>query len=177
MSARDLQKRLVLSGRYIVHTRGGWRPDAIAHMNTAGARLHLSPEARRELRALVEEYKKTGRSLKVDATGALPLLYRLVSWKTGVPGQISIATGVTDYAEYLLTNIRHPDWRAAGLRLADPIGVCAATLTRDRELILGLRSTAVLDRPNTWHVVPGGHPNRRSRCWTGYLTSCSMKLE
>lgn len=110
--------------------------------------------------ALVERHIAEGRPLLTTADGSLPPLYRLDSLTTE-PDRLVLHTSPTDYAEHLLTNVDHPEWRAErgdGV-MADAIGVSGVVRTADDRTFVGRRSGRTHEAPGAFHVAPSGHPH------------------
>jgi len=82
-------------------------------------------------------------------------LLRLVAY-TGSPSSLELSLGDTTYAEFLGTNCnpaRHAQvpWD----QLANPLGTSALIVTRDGQLVLGLRGDSVMHYRNQVHTIGG----------------------
>jgi ADP-ribose pyrophosphatase YjhB (NUDIX family) len=109
---------------------------------------------------LIARYFDSGRPLLTDRNGSLPLLYRLDGVDLDQTGLV-IRTSETDYAEHLLTNVEHPEWRlerGPGV-MAEAIGVSAVVQTSDGHVVLGRRSPRTHEGVGALHVIPSGHPH------------------
>lgn len=115
-------------------------------------------EGRREL---IARYTREGRPLIADAEGVLPPLYRLEGIAVSASGALSLTTSATDYAEYLLTNVEHPEWRTTRGEevMSDALGISAVLRTRDNVIVVGLRSRRIHEAAGALHVIPSGHPH------------------
>ena len=75
-------------------------------------RIILDPAQESEKRSIIENQKRSGKTVHI-----LPL-YRFRSLSED-PGGIIFDLGYTDFGEYLLTDISHPEWNAAERGNAD----------------------------------------------------------
>lgn len=134
--------------------------DAVRIDHDAAARPVLDDARRRELAALLREREAEGRPLVRDAAGALPPLHRYLGFRVEPSGRIVIRAGRTDYGEYLLTNVRHPEWRwtLGPAAMSDPVGFSAVVLGSEGKVPLGVRAGGLEDA-GLVGVVPSGHPH------------------
>lgn len=109
---------------------------------------------------LVDRHIALGRPLLTLPDGSLPPLYRLDSLET-TGHRLILHTSPTDYAEHLLTNVDHPQWRAerGDDVMADAIGVSGVLRTADGFVLVGRRSGRTHEAPGAFHVIPSGHPH------------------
>lgn len=97
--------------------------------------------------------------LQRDATGRMPVLHRYV--RTDLRSDdASIAVGPTDYAEYLATNVAHPEWRGlhGDAALSDALGISGVLVGQDGRALLARRGASLAVDAGRFHVVPSGHP-------------------
>lgn len=135
--------------------------DAVTFRHADRRRAAWSDELAEQCRRLVRRYEREGRPLLTLDDGSLPPLYRLEEVVTASPTALVVATTTTDYADFLLSNVEHPEWRheRGDAAMADPIGVSALLRTADGEVIYGRRSGRTHDSPGAFHVLPSGHPH------------------
>lgn len=135
--------------------------EAVSFRHTDRRRPAWSDDLARRCRRLALRYEQEGRPLLTLEDGSLPPLYRLEEVVTVSPTELVLATSVTDYADFLLTNMDHPEWREehGDALMADPIGVSAVLRTADGAVIYGRRSGRTHDSPGAYHVLPSGHPH------------------
>lgn len=143
----------------------------------ASSRADLD-DLRSAKRELVARRARERRPFFVDARGELLPLHRLSSASIDAHGRITLRTGLTDYAEFVLTNVATPDRRRArgDASMSDALGVCAALVTSDERVLLGRRAAGLDDRPGALHVVPAGHPHPPDDPWTGLLAELDEEL-
>ncbi|MBI5432193.1 MAG: hypothetical protein HZA52_05110 [Planctomycetes bacterium] len=121
--------------------------------------VEWTDERRRSLLAVLEADRVGARKLERRPDGSLPSLYRLHGFRREGAGAV-LEVGPTDYAEYLATNVAHPEWRERlGARaLADPLGLSGVLLEGGGRIVLGRRSRDLPVDAGRFHVVPAGHP-------------------
>ncbi|MCC6407290.1 MAG: NUDIX domain-containing protein [Planctomycetes bacterium] len=121
--------------------------------------VEWTDERRQSLLAVLERDRVGARKLERRPDGSLPSLYRLHGVRREGE-RVALEVGTTDYAEYLATNVAHPEWRAMfGSRaLADPLGLSGVLLEGRGRIVLGRRSRDLPVDAGRWHIVPAGHP-------------------
>lgn len=146
-----------------------------AYDATSRARLD---DLRDEKGALVEQRQREGRPFQADERGELLPLHRLVAAALDERGRLALRTGLTDYAEFVLTNVARPARRSerGDASMSDALGVCAALVTSDERVLLGRRAARLDDRPGALHVVPAGHPHPPDAPWAGLLAELDEEL-
>lgn len=134
--------------------------------------LRLLPEEIAQARdELVRQRANSDQPLLTDSAGKLVPLYRLARCRSTRTGQLVLETEVTDYAEFIVTNLQRPRLRAqqGDAAMSDPLGVCAALVTCDDQLFLARRNLALDDQPSKLHVIPSGHAHPPQSLWHGLL--------
>ncbi|MEA2530311.1 MAG: hypothetical protein QOG89_1955 [Thermomicrobiales bacterium] len=81
---------------------------------------------------------------------------RLINWSVE-DRTLTLDLGVTDYREFVGTNLRHPELAVSHGReaLANPLGVSVAVTTADGKLLVQRRSEQVFEYPGFFHVCGG----------------------
>lgn len=153
-----MDRSLDVAGRYRILASGAWDPNEVRLTHDPHRVISLSREQERELQELIREREMTGLPLLREEAGRLPRLYRLCGYQTDASGALCLETGETDYAEYLLTNRRHPEWRdeIGPSALSDLIGFSTVVVTADGMVPVGMRSKKV-PGAGKLHVIPSGH--------------------
>lgn len=135
--------------------------DAVAVRHQAARRADFTGDLERRRLELIARYSQEGRPLIVDEHGLLPPLYRLDDITSSTKGALALTTSATDYAEYLLTNVEHPEWRQTREEnvMSDALGISAVLRTRDHFIVVGVRSRRTHEAAGSVHVLPSGHPH------------------
>jgi hypothetical protein len=148
-------------GRYEVMCTVSLPLSAVSIRHRSIRRASWSDELEHSRRRLVERCERERRPLLTSADGSLLPLYRLDAIAECSESSLVLATSATDYAEYMLTNLEHPEWRTerGAEVMSDPLGVSAVVRTADSVVLVGRRSGRPHDAPGALHVVPSGHPH------------------
>jgi 8-oxo-dGTP pyrophosphatase MutT (NUDIX family) len=114
--------------------------------------LSLDESATAEKKTVIDRLVQAGKKVEI-----LPL-YRFLSLEESMGG-IVFDLGHTDFGEYLLTDITHPEWNGTrgSASMAHPLSVSAVTFSSDNCLILGERGTRVANEPGKIQTIPGGY--------------------
>jgi 8-oxo-dGTP pyrophosphatase MutT (NUDIX family) len=149
----------LLCDRYLVRWSGDLPLDAIGQTYEAACVPELGGEEREALARMLARRERAGRPLIRLENGELPSLYRMLGFGLE-QGRLQLELGRTDYAEYLLTNVEHPEWREEkGDRvMSDALAVCAVLVTEDGRVPWGRRSRRIIESRSSFHLLPSGHP-------------------
>ncbi len=136
---------------YDLHLFGPLPPSKVWFRYNPRDRILLDPAQESEKKSIIENLKRSGKTVHI-----LPL-YRFRSLSED-PGGIIFDLGYTDFGEYLLTDISHPEWNAAdGVQMSHPLSISAVTETSDHSLLMGYRSAAVVSQAGKIQTLPGGY--------------------
>lgn len=162
---------LETSDRYRFEWTGDLPARALSSTYDPGAVAELGPAQRAELERMLARRAAAGEVLIRRPDGALPDLYRLLSFEASAR-ELRFRLGRTDYAEYLLTNVEHPEWRRelGPQAMSDALAASLVLVTADGRVPWGRRSRRILDaRACAYHVLPSGHPEPPGSLVAGLL--------
>jgi hypothetical protein len=119
---------------------------------------------------VIDRLIQSGKKVRI-----LPL-YRFLSLSEKPDGMI-FELGHTDFGEYLLTDITHPEWnRTRGSRaMAHPLSISAVTFSDDNFLLLGERGGTVVSEPGKIQTIPAGYIHPPD--WIGETTEKELEEE
>ena len=156
-----VMREVTVPGRYRLVLAVDVPLDRVAVRHHTGRRAAFTGDLERARRHLIARYAREGRPLIADARGVLPELYRLEGIAESAGGGLALTTSATDYAEYLLTNVEHPEWRQerGDHVMSDALGISAVLRARDDVIVVGVRSRRTHEAAGAIHVLPSGHPH------------------
>lgn len=132
---------------YVLHLFGPFPASSVRFEYDPRDRLRFDPSAVVEKDRIITALRAAGKTVHI-----LPL-YRFRSLAKD-PYGIVFHLGHTDFGEYLLTDISHPEQKG---QMASPISISAVTETADHTLLLGCRSPAVIGAQGMIQMLPGGY--------------------
>ena len=117
--------------------------------------LELNKTQIEEKISIIEKFSASGKKIEI-----LPL-YKFLTFSKNEEGLV-LKLCRTDFGEYLLTDISHPEWCLiyGDEYMSHPLSISAVTLTTDNYLIIGYRSNSVIGESGKIQTLPGGflHP-------------------
>jgi 8-oxo-dGTP pyrophosphatase MutT (NUDIX family) len=125
-------------------------------------RTILTQRQREEIQLVCEKLKESGRVIN-----PLPL-YRFLSYSLTEAG-ITLNLGLTNYTEYIGTNISHPEWLHVYGEdtMSNALAMSGSTETSDGKIIVEKRSNEVGEYPGYYHCIPSGHLHPEDTPLTG----------
>jgi hypothetical protein len=142
----------VLHENYDLHCFGPCSPSKIQFRYNPGDTLTFSPAAISEKKSIIRTLLKAGKKVEIRP------LYRYLS-HTEHGSTINFDLGYTDFGEYLLTDIAHPEWNFSQRRaiMSHPLSITTVTISSDHLLLFGYRSQKVISEPGKLQTLPSGY--------------------
>jgi hypothetical protein len=130
-------------------------PEKIQFNYNSDRHLAISSNQVAEKNKIIENISKSGKKVEIKP------LYKFFSL-IEKEDSIILNLGYTDFGEYLLTDVTHPEWcdKYGPSIMSNPLSISAITVTSDNFILLGRRSDSVIDQPGMIQTLPGGfiHP-------------------
>lgn len=104
-------------------------------------------------------------------------LYRLINFSVR-NDMLALHLGLTDYKEYMGTNVNHPEWSLeyGEKTMSNALSVSAVTETQDEKIIIERRSQNVGEDRGYYHTKPSGHPHPPEGIFGGICSQAKKEL-
>jgi len=104
-------------------------------------------------------------------------LYRLINFSVR-NGILALHLGLTDYKEYMGTNVSHPEWSLeyGEKTMSNALSISAVTETKNEKIIIERRSQNVGEDRGYYHTKPSGHPHPSEGIFGGVYSQARKEL-
>jgi len=159
------------TSRYCVLFQGEFVEKKVTINMDVDARPKFSKEQKEEIERYWDEMQRKGWKMRPDP------LYRLLDFSVR-NGILDLHLGLTDYKEYMGTNVRHPEWflEYGDEVMSNAVSVSAVTETRDEKIIIERRSQNVGESRGYYHTKPSGHPHPPEGIFGGVYSQAKQEL-
>jgi hypothetical protein len=142
----------ILHENYDLHGFGPIPLSKIHFRYNPGNTITFSPAAILEKKSIIRSLVKAGKKVEIHP------LYRYLSHAEDHTSVI-FSLGHTDFGEYLLTDVTHPEWNSSqrSALMSHPLSITAVTVSSDHLLLLGYRSQKVVAEPGKLQTIPSGY--------------------
>ena len=159
------------TSRYYVLFQGEFDEGKVTINLDLNARPTFIMKQREEIDRCWNDMLRRGWKMRPDP------LYRLTNFslKNGI---LALHLGLTNYKEYMGTNVSHPEWSLeyGEKTMSNALSVSAVAETKDEKIIIERRSQNVGEDRGYYHTKPSGHPHPPEGIFGGVYSQARKEL-